>query len=213
MTAAEQAVNPAADILTEARESGHGNPLTVPLLPPTFGGHPRSDTAASAERSRQAALKDTAADSILQLTSDAVRLRHMRCRKLVASRMPSAMTISSAYCRLLAGLLTELRPRKYSPTSSLDANGVTNWPCSASCTFRIPSMCLFSINGCGSQILARREKGGAEARGIPLGALVTPLPVGGPAPPVLPRQPTSCRQCGAYVNCYCEVDSKSSAGT
>lgn len=46
-----------------------------------------------------------------------------------------------------------------------------------------------------------------------MGALVTPLPVGAPAPPVLPRQPTSCRQCGAYVNCYCEVGSWSSIAT
>ena len=56
-----------------------------------------------------------------------------------------------------------------------------------------------------AQILARQGRVGHDARGIPVGGLVTPLPVGAPAPPVLPRQPVSCRQCSAYVNCYCEV--------
>ena len=56
-----------------------------------------------------------------------------------------------------------------------------------------------------AQILARQGRGGQDVRGIPVGGLVTPLPVGAPAPPVLPRQPVSCGQCGAYVNCYCEV--------
>ena len=47
--------------------------------------------------------------------------------------------------------------------------------------------------------------------GVPLGALVTPLPQAGDsgftAPPRVRRPPVTCNACGAFLNLYCRVSS------
>ncbi|KAK9807565.1 hypothetical protein WJX72_002839 [[Myrmecia] bisecta] len=49
------------------------------------------------------------------------------------------------------------------------------------------------------------ERHASSSLGIPLGALVTPLPEGA-SPPLLRRPPVCCSQCGAAINAYSAVD-------
>lgn len=53
------------------------------------------------------------------------------------------------------------------------------------------------------QVLSRKLA--AAAVGIPLGALVTPLPPDGPAIPHADRPPVICAACGGFLNPYCKA--------
>ena len=53
------------------------------------------------------------------------------------------------------------------------------------------------------QVLSRKLV--AAAVGIPLGALVTPLPPDGPAIPHADRPPVICAACGGFLNPYCKA--------
>lgn len=54
-----------------------------------------------------------------------------------------------------------------------------------------------------AQVLSRRLA--AAAVGIPLGALVTPLPPGRPDVPRADRPPVICASCGGFLNPYCKA--------
>ena len=71
------AASPSSGAVNEATSS-----LTVPLLPPTFAGHPRS-SAAAYQTSTQTAQEDAAASSILQLSANMVRLQNTTARPIM----------------------------------------------------------------------------------------------------------------------------------
>ena len=58
------------------------------------------------------------------------------------------------------------------------------------------------------QVLGQGSQRSKGSMGVPVGALLTPLPVGAPPPVLLPRRPTSCDRCRAFVNLYCKVSLK-----
>ena len=64
-------------------------------------------------------------------------------------------------------------------------------------------LCHFVLPVFMAQVLSKRLA--AAATGVPLGALVTPLPRGAPPPPLVRRPPVTCAACGAVLNPYCKV--------
>lgn len=58
-----------------------------------------------------------------------------------------------------------------------------------------------------AQVLNERHV--AQNMGIPVGAVITPVPYLERPPPRVPRRPICCTHCGAAANLYCKVRSYS----